>query len=383
MNINEVLKKPEYDFLRTHERLGNQIGFLVFGGSYAYGLNGPNSDIDIRGIAVPLERDYVGFPYLPNPIDTQNPNVKLNNARFEEYIDSETDTCIYNTMKFLYLIYKCNPNTLEMLGCLPEQYAHISEAGHLLLDSRDLFITKTAYHTFGEYARQQLIRLQNAIARNSSRLDQLLQVISVIKRSYAHYEEIYPSFKRHMIEFYVVDGRDNTIDTKTTKTFFESEVLSNEELRRNLSEVDLENAQLRLNVHMDNISDKDFNGVMSNIYDVIHNFSPTGHRNHKKDDAHVCKHASHLRRLQITAKKLFRNHQIETYCGDDIEYLLDIKKGMYRNDDGTYQEAVFNDINKDMDELLYLFKTSTLPMTPDINEVMKLATELNYLALGK
>ena len=51
MDINNVIKSSEYDFLRKNNNLNNKICLLTFGGSYAYGTNTPESDIDIRGVA--------------------------------------------------------------------------------------------------------------------------------------------------------------------------------------------------------------------------------------------------------------------------------------------------------------------------------------------
>ena len=50
--IANVLKKKEYDFLRTNEHLGSNIILLGLGGSYAYGTNVAGSDLDIRGVAL-------------------------------------------------------------------------------------------------------------------------------------------------------------------------------------------------------------------------------------------------------------------------------------------------------------------------------------------
>ena len=53
MTIKEIKNKvnsSEYDFLRK-EPLKDNIILLGLGGSYAYGTNNENSDLDIRGIA--------------------------------------------------------------------------------------------------------------------------------------------------------------------------------------------------------------------------------------------------------------------------------------------------------------------------------------------
>ena len=71
-NIREAIKSNEYDFLRTDENLapagstksmkdgtkvGSQIIMLGLGGSYAYGTNKSDSDIDIRGMALNSKED--------------------------------------------------------------------------------------------------------------------------------------------------------------------------------------------------------------------------------------------------------------------------------------------------------------------------------------
>lgn len=384
MDINKVLKRPEYDFIRNSERLGKNIDFLVFGGSIAYGLNGPNSDIDIRGITSPLKRDLLGPNFLTYPDDLTDKNIKVVNGVFEEYMDSNTDTCIYNTNKYIKLIYDCNPNTIEMLGCLPEHYAYISDVGKLLLDNKDLFLTKKAFFTFSGYARQQFIRLQNSLLGNATNLDKLLQTISIIERTYNHLEEAFPTFKREMLSFYVVDTRDNRIITRATNSFFNSIYIDEDSLKRSLTEEDLTNAELRIDVNMDKISSNDLKGVVGEISNIINNFSShTGHRNNKKDAAGEDKQASHLRRLQITCKHILKEHKIQTYCGDDIQELLAIKHGCWRDVNGKYKKEFFDMVNNEMDELEEMYNKCTLPDKPDIKKVYELNSKINEAILSR
>ena len=77
MFINEIIKAPEYDFLRTNDRLGNNIIFLTFGGSHAYGTNVEGSDIDIRGCALNSKSDLLGF------------------SNFEQVVEEKTDILNY------------------------------------------------------------------------------------------------------------------------------------------------------------------------------------------------------------------------------------------------------------------------------------------------
>ena len=59
MNIDEIKTKvqsEEYDFLRK-KPLGDNIVILGLGGSYAYGTNNENSDLDVRGVATHSPED--------------------------------------------------------------------------------------------------------------------------------------------------------------------------------------------------------------------------------------------------------------------------------------------------------------------------------------
>ena len=48
----DLLEKEEYAFLKNDDRLGKRILLLGLAGSYSYGTNNENSDIDFRGIAL-------------------------------------------------------------------------------------------------------------------------------------------------------------------------------------------------------------------------------------------------------------------------------------------------------------------------------------------
>ena len=57
MSVKELLKSKEYDFLRDDPNLGDNVILLGYGGSYAYGTNNEDSDVDIRGIATNSSRN--------------------------------------------------------------------------------------------------------------------------------------------------------------------------------------------------------------------------------------------------------------------------------------------------------------------------------------
>ena len=123
MDFYQLLNSTEYDFLRTEPRLKNLI-LLGLGGSYAYGTNNENSDIDFRGITLNLPSDLIGL------------------TEFEQYEDKNTDTVIYSFNKIIKLLLNCNPNTIEILGLDEDQYFIKTPIGQEILDNRNLFLSK-------------------------------------------------------------------------------------------------------------------------------------------------------------------------------------------------------------------------------------------------
>ncbi len=141
--IKEKLKTSEYDFLRHNPYLSNNIIMIGLGGSYAYGTNNENSDIDMRGCALNSKREI------------------LLNKCFEQVVDVPTDTVIYSFNKLISLFTSCNPNAIELIGLKPEQYLYLSDVGKEMIDNRKMFLSKLAVKSFGGYAYGQLKRLDN------------------------------------------------------------------------------------------------------------------------------------------------------------------------------------------------------------------------------
>ena len=61
MDFKALLQTEEYDFVRNNEHLGDRIMLLGLGGSYSYGTNNENSDIDFRGVTLMLPSDLLGI----------------------------------------------------------------------------------------------------------------------------------------------------------------------------------------------------------------------------------------------------------------------------------------------------------------------------------
>ena len=130
MTIEEVKdyinSSPEYDFLRDYP---HKIAFLTLGGSYAYGTNTEDSDIDLRGVFLSDKREIL-----------LNDNTKLVDTK------KDTDAVMYTLKKYVDLCAKGNPTMLELLYFVPDRYLYVSDIGLELIKNRDMFLSKRIYH---------------------------------------------------------------------------------------------------------------------------------------------------------------------------------------------------------------------------------------------
>lgn len=126
---------------------------LGFRGSVAHGMYVPPSeptsvdDKDLMGVYVgPLEH-YIGFPR------------RICDKAVERFREP-WDVVHYEVRKFVGLLVKANPNVLSLLWLHETDYVDVTPLGKRLIDARDLFATRAAYHSFAGYARSQLSRME-------------------------------------------------------------------------------------------------------------------------------------------------------------------------------------------------------------------------------
>lgn len=339
MTINEIIKlaaSPEYDFLRTNEHLGHRVMFLTLGGSHAYGTNVESSDVDVRGVAMNRKTDILGL------------------SNFEQFINERTDTTVYGFNKLVGLLCNCNPNTIEMLGCKPEHYIYMTDAGQEMIDNRKMFLSKRAIYSFGGYANQQLNRLENALARD--RLEQTKKEEHIrrsMENAVAAFEKKYTNFDKGSISLYLGDSDRDDLD------------------REIMVDVDLKKFPAR-----------QFNGMLNDLHNVLGTYEKLNHRNHKKDDLHLNKHACHLVRLYLMCMDILEKEEIVTYREKDHDLLMSIRNGEYMLEDGTYRSEFFDlvaDLQKRLD---YAKQNTSLPEHPNMKQIEEFVMEVNRRAIG-
>lgn len=331
MDIREVLNRPEYDFIKTNPHLGGSMIFATFGGSHAYGTNTPDSDIDVRGCALNSRTDILG------------------RTNFEQVIDNATDTTIYSFNKLIHLLSDCNPNTIELLGCKPEQYVFFNDIGRMMMEQRDMFLSQKAVHAFGGYATQQLRRLQAALARD--RYDQSekeKQILSSCKSSMTSFNDRYQEFENGAIHLYVDESQREDLDT-----------------------------EIFLDVNLTHYPLRDYKNIWSDLNTIVKEYGKITQRNKKKDDAHLNKHAMHLIRLYLMCLDILEKQEINTFREHDIPLLMSIRNGEFQNEDGTFRTEFYQMVDEFEKRMDYAKANTSLPEKPDYKRIEEFVVFVN------
>ncbi|MEM6644533.1 MAG: nucleotidyltransferase domain-containing protein, partial [Bacteroidota bacterium] len=112
------------------------IVFECLSGSQAYGLATPESDVDIKGVFILPEDDYLGLNYV-------------------EQVSNETNDIVYCELgRFVELLSKSNPNILELLYT-PEDSVRKIHPVFEKIRAMNL-LSKQCKDSFGGYAMTQV-----------------------------------------------------------------------------------------------------------------------------------------------------------------------------------------------------------------------------------
>ncbi len=337
MDFKELMLSPQYDFLRTHPRLGDRIILLGLGGSYAYGTNREGSDIDFRGITLNLPSDLLGL------------------TEFEQYTDTETDTVIFAFNKIIRLFLECNPNTIELLGLEEDQYLIRNALGQLLLDNKELFLSRRAISSFGGYAGSQLRRLQNAIARDSMPQQEREQhILRSVQNALADFERKFSLWDKGTMRLYIDRAENPKMETEIF--------------------IDASYRHLPL---------RDYENTLSFFNKVVRDYDKLGHRNHKKDDNHLNKHAMHLIRLFMMGTDILEKGEIKTCRKEDLLLLTSIRRGDYMLENRCFSPEFYELVAHYEDRMEQAAAHTQLPDQPDMEKVGRLMEYINRHAIGE
>jgi len=247
-------------------------------GSTAYGLDVETSDIDKKGIViVPLEHNF----YLGKEWETDslhNPDVEYHSLK-----------------KFMSLANTQNPTILEMLATREEFVTKTTMVSKTLRDNKDMFLSANVANTYGGYAREQLLRIKNALNRTKeSDLNKYLwETMENIEKTFnAHY----PNYTTGGI---LVTGLE-TFDGVP---------------------------EVRLSVDLKDITLRELHGMTSEYTNATKNYGKMGSRN-KRAEGKLTKHAMHLVRLLKCGIHALLYGEVLADVSHDRDFYLAIRNGV-------------------------------------------------------
>ena len=255
-------------------------------------------------------------------------------------MNTDTDTTVYSLQKAVVLLADCNPSMLDMLGLREEDYFILDETGRELLDNQVMFYSKRAQVAFGGYATAQLRRLQNALAHDAypeaEKQQHILGTLQTMLRNFnKRYQEQYG------IKVYLKDG------------------------------------ELVTDMAMTGYPLRQAHGMLSEMVSVIREYEKLNHRNRKKDDKHLNKHAMHLVRLLCTGTELLETGKMHAYRDVEHDLLMDIRNGRFQNSDHTFKPEFFDLVSEWEKNFQYAAMNTELPDKPDMERIEEFVMKVN------
>lgn len=330
-DIETKLSSEEYNFLKTDKNLGKNIILLTLGGSYAYGTNTENSDLDIRGCALNTKRQL------------------LTNEKFEQFVNEETDTTIYSFNKLITLLSNCNPNTIEELGNKAEHYLYVSPIGQELLDNAHLFLSKRAVYSFGGYANQQLRRLENKANRLVVQAQNEEYILKTIEHAEYDFRARYFDMPEDAIKLYTDVAVQEGYDT-----------------------------EIFMDVRLKHYPLRDYKDLWSEMQSIVKSYAKIGKRNEKaiqKDK--LGKHMMHLIRLYLMCLDILEKEKIITYRANEHDLLMDIRNGKYLDANRQPIPEFYEMVDEYEKRLDYAKKNTGLPENPDYKAINDFVESVN------
>ena len=170
MNMWEAEDRRKKAVFNTLKEIHSRCRPLLigFGGSIAYGLDTPQSDIDIRGIFLNPPEEWIG-------LQQETEQIRLD----------DSDTVLYGLRKGMNLLLNGNPNVIELLGLRPEHLLYCSDEGRMILDNADMFLSQKAGFAFGAYAVSLRRQLQKQVYEGKTDARTLSKEMAHLIRIYA------------------------------------------------------------------------------------------------------------------------------------------------------------------------------------------------------
>ena len=293
----------------------------VITGSQMYGLNIDTSDTDMKHI-----------------VKATNKMIYSIEEPWETTVLNAPDAEFHSIRKALKLLNSQNPTVLEILYANPEFILKQTDEGKLLIENRDIFLSKNCYYSFGGYAKDQLMRIKNGLEKATIE-DEKDHLDYRMKQMIKDLSKKYPEIK---------DGAF-TLEKVEIDSMSKTDVL--------------------LNIQPQKIHLTQLNGMVSELNGTLKQFNKVNNRN-RKPEMKLHKHAMHLVRLLVSGIEILETGKLNVYREKDRIELLKI-----RNAELTWDE-IFEYVGDLFIRLEQAYAKSVLPEKTNTEEIDKLYISL-------
>ena len=196
----------------------------------------------------------------------------------------------------------------------------------------------------------RLSRLENALARDHlSQSKKEEHILNSVKSAMLTINRRYSEMPEKSMKLYIDDSEKNGMDS-----------------------------EIFIDINLTHYPLRDLNGIWNEFVSIPRQYSKVNHRNRKKDDIHLNKHAAHLIRLYLMLIDILDEGKIITYREKDHDLLMSIRNGDFMKDDGTYKPEFFDLLNELKAKVEKSTETTWLPKEPDFEKINQIIMDVNY-----
>lgn len=145
-------------------------------GSYLYGFNRPNSDVDYFSVFIPRSDYLLGLKTV-NEVDRSTKSSAATHRNTADDVDDKS----YALPKFLHLTLQNNPNIVEVFFATPNAILTLEPEMGELIENRDKLLSQRVFHTFTGYAFSQ----KKKLTVKSERYNSLVEGVEILETVYS------------------------------------------------------------------------------------------------------------------------------------------------------------------------------------------------------